>query len=152
MRRTFLVAGFAALCHVAEGAAAVDISDTRRLLFVGDREANVIAVVDPRRAERIDLIETPSPVHALIVTPHAPLLLYANRDERVLHIFNLATRQWLERIALPVKKGDAILTHGLLVHGGDKIRDRSLTRYSSVIHYTVPGGDRMHEVEGPFNW
>ena len=57
-----------------------------------------------------------------------------------------------ERIPLPVKKGDAILTHGLLVHGGDKIRDRNLTRFSSVIHYTVPGGDRMHEVEGPFNW
>jgi phytanoyl-CoA hydroxylase len=57
-----------------------------------------------------------------------------------------------ERIPLPVKKGDAILTHGLLVHGGDKIRDRKLTRFSSVLHYTVPGGDRMHEVEGPFNW
>jgi phytanoyl-CoA hydroxylase len=58
----------------------------------------------------------------------------------------------VERIALPVNKGDAILTHGLLVHGGDKIRDRNLTRFSSVIHYTVPGGDRMHEVDGPFNW
>ncbi len=57
-----------------------------------------------------------------------------------------------KRVPLPVKKGDAILTHGLLVHGGDKIRDRNLTRFSSVIHYTVPGGDRMHEVEGPFNW
>jgi phytanoyl-CoA hydroxylase len=57
-----------------------------------------------------------------------------------------------QRIPLPVKKGDAIFTHGLLVHGGDKIKDRNTTRFSSVIHYTVSGGDKTHAVEGPFNW
>ncbi len=57
-----------------------------------------------------------------------------------------------ERIALPVKKGDAIFTHGLLIHGGNKIQNRVRTRFSSVIHYTVPDGDKTHEVEGPFNW
>ena len=51
-----------------------------------------------------------------------------------------------------VKKGDAIFTHGLLVHGGDKIKDRNTTRFSSVIHYTVSGGDKTHAVTGPFNW
>lgn len=62
-----------------------------------------------------------------------------------------AVKGW-ERVPLPVKKGDAILTHGLLIHGGDKIRDRQTPRVSAVIHYTVPGGDKTHEIEGPFNW
>jgi hypothetical protein len=53
---------------------------------------------------------------------------------------------------LVIKKGDVIFQHGLLIHGGEKIRDHVATRFSMVLHYTVPGGDRMHEVEGPFNW
>lgn len=57
-----------------------------------------------------------------------------------------------QRVSLPVKKGDAIFTHGLLIHGGDKIKDRGKTRFSSVLHYTVPGGDKTQDVEGPFNW
>jgi hypothetical protein len=57
-----------------------------------------------------------------------------------------------ECLSLPVNKGDAIVTHGLLLHTGEKIRKRNKTRYSSVIHYTVPGGDRTHDIEGPYNW
>jgi len=56
------------------------------------------------------------------------------------------------RVPLPVKKGDAIFQHPLLIHGGDKIQDPSATRFSMVLHYSVQGGDKMHEVEGPFNW
>ena len=55
-------------------------------------------------------------------------------------------------IPLGVNKGDAIYQHPLLIHGADNIRDRTATRYSMVIHYSVSGGDKMHEVEGPFNW
>lgn len=58
----------------------------------------------------------------------------------------------IERKPLAVKKGDAIFQHPLLIHGGDKIIDPNATRVSMVLHYTVPGGDRMHQVEGPFNW
>lgn len=58
----------------------------------------------------------------------------------------------VERKPLTVKKGDAIFQHPLLIHGGDRIADRTATRVSMVIHYSVAGGDRMHEVEGPFNW
>jgi hypothetical protein len=56
------------------------------------------------------------------------------------------------RVSLPVRKGDAIFTHGLLAHSGQKIQDRKKTRCSSVIHYTVPGGDKTAEIEGPYNW
>lgn len=58
----------------------------------------------------------------------------------------------IERKPLPVKKGDAIFQHPLLIHGGDPIQDRTATRRSMVLHYSIEGGDKMHEVEGPFNW
>jgi Phytanoyl-CoA dioxygenase (PhyH) len=58
----------------------------------------------------------------------------------------------LERKPLPVKKGDAIFQHPLLIHGGDKIKDTTATRFSMVLHFSIPGGDKMHAVEGPFNW
>lgn len=58
----------------------------------------------------------------------------------------------IERKPLVIKKGDVIFQHGSLIHGGDKIEQPGLTRFSLVLHYTVSGGDKMHEVEGPFNW
>lgn len=58
----------------------------------------------------------------------------------------------IERKSLPVKKGDAIFQHPLLIHGADRVTDRTATRFSLGLFYTVSGGDKMHEVEGPFNW
>lgn len=58
----------------------------------------------------------------------------------------------LERKPLAIRKGGAIFQHALLIHGADTITDRQATRYSLVMHYSIAGGDRMHEVEGPFNW
>jgi phytanoyl-CoA hydroxylase len=42
------------------------------------------------------------------------------------------------RVFLP-KKGDMLIWHGYLAHGGTKIRDRSKTRRSLVAHYTAKG-------------
>ena len=72
------------------------------------------------------------------------------RDEQANYLSDAV--EGIERKPLPVKKGDAIFQHPLLIHGGDKIVDRSATRFSMVIHYSVSGGDKMHKVEGPFNW
>ena len=58
----------------------------------------------------------------------------------------------MERRPLPINKGDAIYQHPLQVHGADKRVDRTLTRRSLVMHFSVRDGDKMHEVEGPFNW
>ncbi len=58
----------------------------------------------------------------------------------------------LETRPLVVKKGDVIFQHPLLIHGADKIIDHEATRFSMVLHYSVSGGDKMHDVEGPFNW
>lgn len=72
------------------------------------------------------------------------------RDQQSVYLADAV--KGIERVPLPVKKGDSIFQHPLLIHGGDKIQDRSATRFSLVLHYTIPGGDRMHDVEGPFNW
>lgn len=56
------------------------------------------------------------------------------------------TRQFLAR------KGDVLLWHGMLVHGGSPVRDPSLTRRSMVIHYLREGVDQTASVVGPYNW
>jgi phytanoyl-CoA hydroxylase len=50
------------------------------------------------------------------------------------------------------KKGQVFLWHGMLIHGGEKIQRRGLTRKSMVIHYLGNGCERSREVHGPFNW
>jgi phytanoyl-CoA hydroxylase len=72
------------------------------------------------------------------------------RDKETVYLTNAV--RGIERKPLPIKKGQAIFQHPLLIHGADAITDRKATRYSMVLHYSVAGGDRMHEVEGPFNW
>jgi hypothetical protein len=68
-------------------------------------------------------------------------------------------RAWIEEIAAGferreflARKGQVLLWHGMLVHGGAAVRRRGLSRKSMVMHYTVRGADRAREVLGPFNW
>lgn len=57
------------------------------------------------------------------------------------------------RVILPVKKGDAIFLNGLVVHDAEKVRKRGVhSRFSIVLHYTVPGANKAAEMEGPFNY
>lgn len=57
------------------------------------------------------------------------------------------------RLRMPIKKGDAVFLNGMCVHGSDKAKRRGdLTRYSMVLHYTIPGGNRENEIVGPFNF
>ncbi len=59
----------------------------------------------------------------------------------------------MESVTLPIKKGDAIFTHGRLVHGSRGVEERGpKSRFSMVLHYTIPGANRIHEVEGSFNY
>jgi phytanoyl-CoA hydroxylase len=50
------------------------------------------------------------------------------------------------------KKGEVLLWHGMLMHGGSVIKKPMLSRKSYVIHYFVEGVNRTNEVVGPFNW
>lgn len=50
------------------------------------------------------------------------------------------------------KKGDVLLWHGMLVHGGSAVNNPALTRKSMVIHYLTEGVDQTEKIVGPFNW
>jgi ectoine hydroxylase-related dioxygenase (phytanoyl-CoA dioxygenase family) len=50
------------------------------------------------------------------------------------------------------KKGEILLWHGMLIHGGGKINNTLLTRKSMVIHFIAEGGDYNDRALGPFNW
>ena len=57
-----------------------------------------------------------------------------------------------ERREFSGRKGQILLWHGMLIHGGAAITKRGRSRKSMVVHYSVRGADRAREVHGPFNW
>lgn len=57
-----------------------------------------------------------------------------------------------ERKEFIAKKGQVLLWHGSLIHGGSGIKRKGLTRKSFVTHYLVDGVDHTRYVKGPFNW
>jgi ectoine hydroxylase-related dioxygenase (phytanoyl-CoA dioxygenase family) len=70
-----------------------------------------------------------------------------------------AYNRWIDEIAARhprheflARKGDVLLWHGMLLHGGAPVRARGTSRKSMALHYTVRGADRGREVHGPFNW
>jgi phytanoyl-CoA hydroxylase len=70
-----------------------------------------------------------------------------------------AYQAWIDDVAsrhsrheFLARKGEILLWHGMLVHGGAPVAGAGTTRKSMVLHYTVRGADRGREVRGPFNW
>lgn len=70
-----------------------------------------------------------------------------------------AYQTWIDELATHyprhvflARKGDVLLWHGMLIHGGVPVARRGTTRKSFVLHFTVRGADRAREVRGPFNW
>ncbi|MGH7895379.1 MAG: phytanoyl-CoA dioxygenase family protein [Candidatus Binatia bacterium] len=57
-----------------------------------------------------------------------------------------------ERHEFLARKGEILLWHGMLIHGGAPVARPGTTRKSFVLHYTVRGADRAREVRGSFNW
>lgn len=57
-----------------------------------------------------------------------------------------------EREVFLARKGDVLFWHGMLIHGGEPVRDASLTRRSYVLHFIPAGADVAHLVTGPTNW
>lgn len=63
-----------------------------------------------------------------------------------------ATAKKYKREQFLGKKGDLLLWHAMLIHGGDAVKNPKLTRKSYVCHYMAEGVNRADEVAGPFNW
>jgi len=57
-----------------------------------------------------------------------------------------------ERREFLARRGQVLLWHGMLFHGGVPVRRAGSTRKSMVLHYTIRGADRAKEVRGPFRW
>jgi ectoine hydroxylase-related dioxygenase (phytanoyl-CoA dioxygenase family) len=57
-----------------------------------------------------------------------------------------------ERKQFLARKGDVLLWHGMLIHGGDEVTNSARTRKSYVCHYIPPGMNKSDQVKGPFNW
>jgi phytanoyl-CoA hydroxylase len=66
------------------------------------------------------------------------------------YVDGLAVR--FERREFLARKGQILLWHGMLIHGGASVTQRGTSRKSMVLHYCVRGADRAREVHGPFNW
>lgn len=66
------------------------------------------------------------------------------------YVDGVATR--FERREFRARKGQVLLWHGMLIHGGAAVTDPGRSRKSMVLHYSVRGADRGREVRGPFNW
>ncbi len=66
----------------------------------------------------------------------------------------LREQGWQPSIYLP-RRGDVLIWHGALIHGGTTMRDPSLTRRSYVCHYTAAAAHRavaQHRVGGGFDF
>ena len=51
-----------------------------------------------------------------------------------------------------LKKGSALLWHGMLIHGGSPVNNKALTRKSLVVHVMGKDTDCHAKVVGPTNW
>ena len=56
-------------------------------------------------------------------------------------------------LPMEVKRGDAIFTHGLTIHSAEEVQVRGdKSRFSMVLHYSVPSANKIDDVVGPFNY
>jgi ectoine hydroxylase-related dioxygenase (phytanoyl-CoA dioxygenase family) len=68
---------------------------------------------------------------------------YADYEDMVEEL--IATRP-LEKTELIAKKGDVLIWHANLIHGGAPIRNAALTRKSMVVHYYASDVIKYHEI------
>jgi len=67
-----------------------------------------------------------------------------NPDDFAIYLDKLCARKKLKKETLLIKKGDVLIWHASLVHGGDPIINPELTRKSFVCHYSSQEGYQWH--------
>ena len=67
-----------------------------------------------------------------------------NPDDFAKYLDQTCQKAGLEKKTLLIKKGDVLLWHAALAHGGDEIRNPALTRKSYVCHYSSDKAYRHH--------
>ncbi|HEY6900591.1 MAG TPA: phytanoyl-CoA dioxygenase family protein, partial [Puia sp.] len=68
---------------------------------------------------------------------------YVDYEDR---IAELIEQRGLEKEVFLAKKGDILIWHANLIHGGLPVRDTALTRKSMVIHYYAKDVIKYHEI------
>lgn len=106
LHRVFL---FAALALFSIDAIAVDISNPRTLMFVGDKNENLIDVVSLKNNEVIFRIETSIRPDHILATPFAPVLVYADIGAQKMVFYDLSEQQESKSIDLPLVPRHAVL-------------------------------------------
>lgn len=95
---------------------AVDISNPRNLMFVGDRNQNLIDVISVSSDKVVLRIETSIYPDHIIVSPFAPVLVYADIDAKKITFYDLDKQEERKTIDLPL-----IPRHVVLDTTGTKI-------------------------------
>jgi len=74
----------------------------------------------------------------------------SQHDEYYNYISDIASKY--DKKEFIAKKGQLLLWHAGLLHGGSEIKNQKLTRKSFVVHYMPPACNYHDKVKGPFNW
>ena len=75
---------------------------------------------------------------------HDPQVTEENRSDHRKHMTDMMEAHGLNVETFSAKKGQALIWHSSLIHGGSVVRDPSKTRKSFVIHYDALANHRSH--------
>lgn len=87
---------------LSANAFAVDISNPRALMFVGDRTENLIDVISLDSNSAVFRIETSIHPDHIIATPFAPILIYADIKAKKMTFYDLENQRESKTIDLPM--------------------------------------------------
>lgn len=84
--------------------------------------------------------------------PLVNLRTVAPAETAAYHAFVVEESHDFDEHAFLARKGDVLFWHGMLIHGGQPIRNPGSTRRSYVVHFVPHGADVADRVTGPTNW
>lgn len=97
------------LILAASGAQAADISDPKKLMFVGDSKENLIDVISLHAGKVIQRIETSIRPDHIIATPFAPILVYTDTAAKKIVFYDLKKQQESKTLDLSVTPRHVVL-------------------------------------------
>lgn len=86
-----------------------DIGNPQKFLFAGDKDDNIIDIVDLAKKKFVHRIKTDYTVDSIVVTPYAPLLFYTNIENKVVVAYNLETQKVAREISLDMVPRNMVL-------------------------------------------
>ena len=138
--RTLITVPLALLAGVT-GAAATDISDPTRFLFVADAAGQMIDVLELDAMKSVARIDTELRPDHVLVTPFAPVLLYADIAARKIVHVNLEDPAVQEQIAVPLAPHHVVMNAGgtrIAITDAESGGLLVMNAYSGAVELAVP--------------